>query len=69
MLLFHVLKVIIATNGSADRYSRSIGPELLELGPRNGDIANKIVKDNDPALLYSSPSTSKHVFVNCFNET
>ena len=34
---------------------------------------NKIVKDNDPALLYSfgfsSLSTSRHVFVNCFNET
>ena len=34
---------------------------------------NKIVKDNDPALLdsfgLSSLSTSKHGFVNCFNET
>ena len=27
---------------------------------------NKIVKDNDPALLYSSSSTSKYVFVHCF---
>ena len=34
---------------------------------------NKIVKDNDPALVdsfgISSLCTSKHVFVNCFHET
>ena len=34
---------------------------------------NKVVKDNDPALLYSfgfsSLNTSKHVVVICFDET
>ena len=42
---------------------------LMNFVTKMYQVFNKIVKDNDPALLNSSSSTSKHVFVHCFNET